>query len=108
MKILLSSAGLALIALLVTACQTSLTSAPPVTEAFIQAGLRQKADGPTLAAGRKLFLNRCIPCHAPPDVARYDSERIPGIVHWMSERAHLDREQQEAVVKYLQTVKSQL
>jgi mono/diheme cytochrome c family protein len=108
MKILPGSAGLAMVALLVSACQTRLTSAPPVTESFIQAGVRQKADGPTLAAGRKLFLNRCIPCHALPDVARYDSERIPGIVHWMSERAHLDREQRDAVVKYLQTAKSSL
>jgi hypothetical protein len=53
-------------------CQSYLKSAPPITESFIQAGLREKADGPTLAEGRKLFLNRCIACHALPEIARYE------------------------------------
>ena len=78
---------------ILASCETTLTSAPPVT---------------ALEAGRKVFLNRCIPCHALPDIARYDSERLPGIVSWMSGRAHLTPEQKNALTKYLLTVKAQL
>ena len=88
-------------------CQSYLKSAPPITESFVQAGLREKADGPTLAEGRKVFLNRCIACHALPEIAHYDRERIPRIVGWMSGRAHLTPVQKEAVTKYLLTARSQ-
>src|SRR5256885_2458344 len=87
--------------------KTSLKSAPPVTAAFIRAGRQEIADGRTLEAGRKVFLNRCIACHALPDVTRQDPARIPRIVGWMSSRAHLTPEQHEALVKYLLTVRSQ-
>jgi hypothetical protein len=40
-------------------------------------------------------------------LARYDSARIPGIVRWMSHRAHLTPEQHDALLKYLLAVKSQ-
>ena len=93
---------------ILASCETTLTSAPPVTAAFVQAGRREHADAQTLEAGRKVFLNRCIPCHALPEIARYDSERLPGIVSWMSRRAHLTPEQKEALTKYLLTVKAQL
>jgi cytochrome c553 len=92
---------------ILASCETSLKSAPPVTAAFINSGRQKKADAPTLEAGRKVFLNRCIPCHAVPDIARQDSARIPRIVGWMSGRAHLTSEQQEVLVKYLLAVKSQ-
>ena len=91
----------------VAGCQSNLPSAPPITESLIRAGRREKADGPTLAKGRKVFVNRCILCHALPDIARYNSARLPGIVGWMSGRAHLTTEQHEALVKYLLAVKSQ-
>lgn len=108
MKLLVSAAAVPIIAVLLASCETALRSAPPVTAAFVQAGRREKADARTLEAGRKVFLNRCIGCHALPEIARYDSARIPRIVTWMSHRAHLSREQQDALVKYLLTVKSQL
>src|SRR5256885_7610845 len=93
---------------LLAACQSYLELAPPVTESFIQAGrLHEKADAPTLAEGRQVFLNRCIACHALPNPARFDSERLTRIVGWMSGRAHLSPEQHEALVKYLRTVRSQ-
>ena len=94
-------------AVILASCETSLKSAPPVTAAFIDASRQKKTDAATLEAGRKVFLNRCIPCHALPDMARQDSARIPRIVGWMSGRAHLTPEQQEALVKYLLAVKSQ-
>ena len=93
--------------ILFAGCQSYLRSAPPITESFIQAGLREKADGRTLAEGRKVFLNRCIGCHALPEIARYDRERIPHIVGWMSGRAHLTPVQKEAVTKYLLTARAQ-
>jgi mono/diheme cytochrome c family protein len=76
-----------------------------VTAAFVQAGVRQNADAPTLERGRKIFLNRCIVCHALPDVAHYDPPRIPRFVGWMSHRAHLTPEGKEALTKYLLTVR---
>ena len=106
--LLVGLVSLSTVALLLTSCETYLKSAPLVTVAFVQAGARQKADERTLAEGRKVFLNRCIGCHALPDVAHYDSSRVPRIVGWMSDRARLTPEQQDALTKYLLTVKSQL
>lgn len=94
-------------AVILASCETSLKSAPPVTAAFIDAGRQKKADAATLEAGRKVFLNRCIPCHALPDMARQDSSRIPRIVGWMSGRARLTPEQHEALIKYLLAVNAQ-
>ena len=106
MKTLLFGLGSLLAAALVlTSCETYLKSAPPVTVAFVQAGRRQKADERILGEGRRVFLNRCILCHALPDPARYDSQRIPGIVGWMSDRAGLTSDQKDALTKYLLTVK---
>ena len=97
----------ALVAFL-TACQSNLSStAPPITTSFIQAGVRQNVDPQTLADGRKVFLNRCILCHALPEVARFDAPRLNRIVGRMSGRANLSPEQHEALLKYLLTVRSQ-
>jgi len=106
MKFLFACTTFAIAGLLLASCQSNLKSAPPITESFLHAGVRQNADGPTLAEGRKVFVNRCILCHALPEVARYDSARLPGIVAWMSGRAHLTSAQKEALVKYLLTVRS--
>jgi len=94
-------------AVVLASCETSLKSAPPVTAAFIRAGQQENVNGRTLEAGRKVFLNRCIACHALPDVTKREAARIPRVVGWMSSRAHLTSEQHEALVKYLLTVKSQ-
>jgi cytochrome c5 len=107
MKLLLSLIALPICAVVLASCERSLKSAPPVTAAFVRAGTRENADARTLAEGRKVFLNRCIPCHALPEVKGYDSARIPRIVSWMSGRAHLTSEQQETLTKYLLTVRSQ-
>jgi len=107
MKFVFACSTLAVAALLQASCQSNLKSAPPITESLLRAGVRQNADGATLAEGRKVFVNRCILCHVLPEVAHYDSARLPGIVGWMSGRAHLTPEQKEALVKYLLTVRSQ-
>lgn len=103
----LSVVLLILLGFVIVGCQSTPPSAPPVTESLIRAGVRENADGATLAAGRKVFLNRCILCHALPEISRYKPGRLPGIVGWMSHRAHLSPEQQEALTKYLLTVRSQ-
>jgi hypothetical protein len=107
MKLLVSFIAVPVCAVVLVSCETSLKSAPPVTAAFVRSGTREHADAQTLVEGRTVFLNRCIPCHALPDVSRYDSARIPRIVGWMSGRAHLTAEQQQALTKYLLTVRSQ-
>jgi len=107
-KRLLAAFALPACVVILASGETTLTSAPPVTAAFVRAGKHKQADAQTLAAGRKVFLNRCIPCHALPEIARYDSERLPGIVNWMSGRAHLTAEQKDALTEYLLTVKAQL
>jgi mono/diheme cytochrome c family protein len=107
MKFLSCVVALPICAILLASCETSLRSAPPVTTAFIRAGERENADAQTLEEGRKVFVNRCISCHALPAIGRYDSERIPGIVNWMSPRAHLSRDQNYALVKYLFSLRSQ-
>ena len=108
MKSLLIASALAACVVILASCETALKSAPPVTAAFVRANRQEKVDAQTLETGRKVFLNRCIACHALPDVTRYDSARIPRIVGWMSERAHLSAEEREALVKYLLAVRSTL
>ena len=93
--------------LLLNGCGTTAPStAPPVTAAFVRAGIPQGADAPTLATGRSLFLSRCIQCHALPEVSRFNSRRLTAIVAKMSGRANMNAEQQEALLKYLLTVRS--
>jgi mono/diheme cytochrome c family protein len=87
-------------------CQSNLSLAPPVSPSFIRAGVRQDADERALAQGRTLFLNRCIQCHALPEVVRFDAPRLTAIVAKMSSRASLSPKQHEAVLKYLLTARS--
>ena len=102
-----TSIALVLAAAFLAGCQSNLALAPPVSPAFIRAGARENADERTLAQGRTLFLNRCIQCHALPEVARFDAPRLTAIVAKMSGRANLNPEQHKAVLKYLLTVRSQ-
>jgi mono/diheme cytochrome c family protein len=102
-----TSIVLALGAALWAGCQSNLSLAPPLSPSFIRAGGRENADERTLAQGRTLFLNRCIQCHALPEVARFDAPHLTAIVAKMSGRANLSAKQHEAVVKYLLTVRSQ-
>ena len=103
---LLALIALASCALLLNSCASTPSSAPPITASLIRAGVREKADAPTLAAGRSLFLNRCIQCHALPAVSGFSPPRLTSIVAEMSGRANLNREQHEALLKYLLTIRS--
>ena len=107
MKLLLFLAGLTIAVVLLASCQSSLSSAaPPITASFLRASAGKNRDGRVLAEGRALFLNRCIQCHALPEVARFDAPGLTAIVAKMSGRANLNPEQHEAVLQYLLTVRS--
>jgi mono/diheme cytochrome c family protein len=100
--------GAVLALALLGACQANLSSAAPaVTASFLRAGARQGADSQTLTEGRRVYVNRCIQCHALPHVSKYDAPRLKAILAIMSRRASLTAEQHEAVLKYLLTVRSQ-
>ena len=87
-------------------CETTPAVAPAVTASFLQAGARQHADRATLNEGRRLYLNRCIQCHALPRVEKYDPQSLTLIVAKMAGRANLNEGQHDAVLKYLLTVRS--
>jgi len=103
---IVESIPLAVFVLSVFGCETTPAVAPPITPSFLQAGTRQNADGRTLGEGRRLYLNRCIVCHALPRVAKYDPQRLTVIVAKMAGRANLNEEQHTAVLKYLLTARS--
>lgn len=89
-------------------CQSNLSSsAPPVTASLLRASAHRQGDARILSAGRALFLNRCIQCHALPEVAQFNAARVTTIVATMSGRANLSPEQHDAVLKYLLTVRAQ-
>jgi cytochrome c2 len=100
-------AALALCASVLGGCESSSSSAPPISAAFVRAGVRENADAHTLALGRSLLLNRCIQCHRLPEVAQFDRPHLTAIVAKMSGRANMNAEQHEALLKYLLTVQSQ-
>jgi hypothetical protein len=87
-------------------CESTTTNAPPVTASLVRAGTREHANSRMLADGRSALLNRCIQCHAPPDVAKFSPETLRKILATMSDRAHLSPEEHVAVLKYLLTVRS--
>jgi len=103
---LLALTALGLSAFLLGSCSSTTSSAPAITTPLVRAGVRQKADAPTLVAGRALFLNRCIQCHALPGVSQYSSPQLTTIVAKMSARANMNPAQHEALLKYLLTVRS--
>ncbi len=105
-RLLLGLVLLGLSGLFLGGCESNPAVAPPITASFLRAGVRQHADGPTLNEGRRLYLNRCIQCHALPQVAKYDPERLTAIVAKMAGRANLSDEQHDAVLKYLLTMRS--
>lgn len=101
---LLSALGLG--TLLLAGCETTVTNAPPITAPLLRAGAREHAGAQVLTEGRSVLLNRCIQCHAPPEVAKFSPDRLRRIVAVMSDRAHVSPPEQEALLKYLLTVRS--
>lgn len=97
---------LELLGLLFAGCESLTTNAPPVTAPLVRAGTREHADARMLTEGRSLLLNRCIQCHAPPNAAKFSSDRLRRILTTMSGRAHLSLEEHEAVLKYLLAARS--
>jgi mono/diheme cytochrome c family protein len=103
---LFAVAALGVCALFLNACGSTASLAPPVTPALVTAAGREKADAPTLTTGRSIFVSRCIQCHALQDVSRFSGPGLTAIVGIMSRRANLSPAQHDALLKYLQTVRS--
>jgi mono/diheme cytochrome c family protein len=102
-----SSIALVLGVHLFAGCQSNLSSsAPPVSASFLRASAHKQGDARILSQGRALFLNRCIQCHALPEVAQFNATRLTAIVAKMSGRANLSPEQHDAVLKYLLAVRA--
>ncbi len=101
-----SLAALGLCALLLDGCETTATSAPPITAPLIRAGTREHADARMLIEGRSLLLNRCIQCHALPEAAKFSPDRLRKILATMSGRANLSPEEHEVLLKYLLAARS--
>ncbi len=98
----------ALSAVLFAGCQSNLSSfAPPVTAPFLRASAHKNGDARNLAEGRGLFLNRCIQCHALPEVARFNAAGLTAVVAKMSVRANLSPDQHDAILNYLLAVRAQ-
>lgn len=98
--------ALGLSALLLADCASTATNAPPISPALLGAGQREHADFEMLSEGRSLLLNRCIQCHALPEAASFDSNRLRKIVATMSGRANLSLAEHEALLKYLLAVRT--
>jgi len=94
------------LSLLLAGCESIPSNAPPISAALLRAGTREHASGEVLAEGRSLFLNRCIQCHALPEIHQYSAERLREVLGTMSGRANLSASQHDAVLKYLLTVRS--
>jgi hypothetical protein len=90
------------IALALGGCQSPTQNAPAISPA-----MTQRFDAGDLASGRRLFLTRCIDCHALPDTRRFDSARMDSILGTMAARADLTPPQQVQVRAYLHAVRTE-
>jgi hypothetical protein len=98
-----TAAGLLLILVAFSSCETVSSSAPTVTSIMVS----RDADAQFLTEGRNLFVSRCIDCHSLPPIFKYSSERWPGFVEKMSGRAHLQPTQRDAIVAYILAARAQ-
>jgi mono/diheme cytochrome c family protein len=105
-RTIMGVAPLALVMFWLSGCGSPSFYAPPVTAQLVRAAKRENVDSRTLTSGRSLFLNRCIQCHALPEVRQFSAPQLTAIVGKMSGRANMSAEQHEAVLKYLLTIRS--
>ncbi len=78
-----------------------------MTVEVIRAGAGLHVDEQTLRDGRRLFVSRCIECHALPVAWYYAKSDWPKIVHEMAERASLKTAEEKALVAYIRAVRAQ-
>lgn len=77
------------------------TSGPPTVSPAMIAASRGHADLQVLAAGRKVFVNRCIECHVLPAINEHSASAWPPIIAKMSARADLTPNERDALVSYI-------
>ena len=92
----LRSALLIFSTLLIAACASMDTAAPPV--AMLAA---RGKDIAVLESGRRIYLENCTRCHVAEPVGKFSAARWPGIIADMGARAHLSAEQHRAVLGYV-------
>ena len=99
-------ATLALLAL--HACTIGPSNPPPVSPAVIASGVQNHATEQKLTFGRSLFVQRCIQCHALPEIRAHSAEDWPKLISEMADRAKLKAKEKEAVLAYLLAARSTL
>jgi mono/diheme cytochrome c family protein len=95
----------AFVVLQLVSCQ-SINYLPPVTSEMARARTGRQVNLATLREGRTLFAHRCIECHTLPPLWHYTIEDWPDIVRAMAHRAGLKPAERDAIVAYIQTVRS--
>lgn len=87
--------------LLLGSCSSVSKDAPIVTA---RAGQPTRATD-QLAAGRQLFVRRCIECHSLPAINEHPASAWPALVSKMAGRAGLTAAEREAVLAYILSVR---
>ncbi len=98
--------ALALLAL--HACTTGTSNPPTVSPAVVASGVQSHASEQELTFGRSLFVQRCIQCHALPEIRAHSADEWPKLISEMADRAHLKAEEKQAVLVYLLAARSTL
>jgi hypothetical protein len=57
--------------------------------------------GPSLSAGRDIFLAHCNACHDYPDLTAISDDRWPGILESMAKKAKLSTDQRDEVLHFV-------
>lgn len=63
------------------------------------------ANSESLAAGKKLYLNKCAKCHKMYDPAKYDDHQWDSWMNKMDKKAKLKAREKEAVAEYIRTLR---
>jgi mono/diheme cytochrome c family protein len=104
-RALWSGAALALGILVVAGC-TPVLPAPTGPDAVRARATWPDASLAELSRGRDLLRSHCAACHQVPAPRSHAAVAWPGLVDKMAERAHLNDEERELIVRYLVTMAS--
>jgi hypothetical protein len=100
--------GAAFIALILSGCGSTSSSAPPITAAIMSSGARAHETREQLAEGRSLFVSRCIECHVLPAIASHSEREWPRLIDEMSGRANLKPAERNSLLAYILAARAQM
>jgi cytochrome c5 len=99
---------LCVIALALSQCKTTHTTAKPAATAVKPAPTAPPPiPDPMIASGRNVFEANCNRCHAQPKPGDYNQPQWSDIMVRMSKKAHLSDTDTQAVLAYLATTAKQ-